>query len=140
MASLEEIGEKVYYSVMIPLAFAFSASYHHFQWRVAPAAVERWAEENGFVLIKQDGAPGWGPWYSEVFNFLRFYRVLLEDESGQFHEACLKVGRRLQYVVSVSRCPVVVRWEQSFSASQDLLEPSSCGRLWDREVDRGGAG
>ncbi len=95
MASLEEIGEKVYYSVMIPLAFAFSASYHHFQWRVAPAAVERWAEENGFVLIKQDGAPGWGPWYSEVFNFLRFYRVLLEDESGQFHEACLKVGRRL---------------------------------------------
>lgn len=79
-----------------------------FTWHVAPAAVRRWAEEEGYRLVSMRSL-----WLIRlsmtVSKTQNAYRVVVRDKGGSCRELTLIVGQFLWPCSSVDRCPVVVR-------------------------------
>ncbi|QDV32998.1 hypothetical protein [Tautonia plasticadhaerens] len=81
-----------------------------FSWYVAPAAVRRWAAEEGYRLVSMRSL--WLIRLSmSVSNAQNAYRVVVRDEAGATREMIVIVGEFLWPCASVEHCPVRVRRE-----------------------------
>ncbi len=97
---------------------------------VAPAAMSRWAEGNGY-RIEQQRTPLFfaGPyaWNARVFNLV--YRVTVRDRDWHLKRGWVRLGRIWWPSPSVEECPIEVRWDRQ----PDTPSPSNA--LWDRDLD-----
>jgi hypothetical protein len=106
-------------------------SYTFFNWHVAPAALGRWAGEEGARILRRRNA---NP--IEWFSLARgsgdvIYRVWLQDKTEADRECLVRVGTGFWFSLSARRCPVqVMRWE----AGEEPLPPPS-KPMWDGELD-----
>jgi hypothetical protein len=102
--------------LVFPLWLAMMGTFLYFFVHVAPSALKRWADGEGYEIIqrKNPGRRDWrflGSSSGRERVYGRVYRVILRDKIGQTREALVRVGSRAWYGVSVSRCPVEVRWD-----------------------------
>lgn len=90
---------------------AVMGSFLYFRSHVAPSALHRWAQEEGYRIIEQKTA---GPF--EWYSFARgsghwVYRVAVQDNDGQILRGLVRVGTPCWFRLDVSRCPVEARWD-----------------------------
>ena len=80
---------------------------------IAPAALSRWAQENG-LRIERQRTPlflrGPNPWSAGAFR--RVYRIAVRDQDWHPHEGWAYVGRSWWPSQSVEECPVEVQWDR----------------------------
>ncbi len=85
-------------------------TYLHFWWRVAPAALRRWADAEGYQIVERK-AGGLFDWFTFAgSNVHHIYRIVARDREGQEHRGLFRVGKPHWFCMSASRCPVEVRW------------------------------
>src|SRR5262249_36014289 len=85
-------------------------TYLHFCLRVAPAALRRWADAEGYQIIEQKRA-GIFDWFSVATGSGHYiYRVAVRDREGQEHQGLIRDGTPYWFCTSSSRCPVEARW------------------------------
>ena len=97
-------------------------SYLYFALHVAPSALKRWAEEQGYQILERRNAGPIDWWsYSEGSGH-HIYRVVLLDEEGQARRGLVRVGTPYWFCLSVSHCPVEVRWK-SLGVSLQPVQP-----------------
>jgi hypothetical protein len=92
---------------------AIMGSFTYFSWRVAPAALTRWAESEGYQIIKRKKAG--------MFDWFRFakgsghwiYRIVVMDKTGRSRSGLVRVGNPYWICLSVNRCPAEARWDPS---------------------------
>lgn len=105
-------------------------TYLHFAWRVAPAALRRWAEAEGYEVIERKQA---GPF--DWFTFAggsghHVYRVVVRDRDGHEHSGLVRLGTPYWFCSSASRCPVEVRWREAVGTLEQfrrLTDPARFG-------------
>ena len=84
--------------------------YLHFCVRVAPVALRRWADAEGYQIVEQNRA-GIFDWFSVASGSGHYvYRVVVRDHEGQEHQGLIRVGTPYWFCTSSSRCPVEVQW------------------------------
>ena len=101
-----------------------------FCWSVAPAALSRWAEENGYRIERQKMLLLFGgtyAWNSGVYGIV--YRVTVRDRDWHQRRGWVRLGRNWWPCLSVEECPVAVEWDRLPEA------PPSSHSLWDRDMD-----
>jgi hypothetical protein len=130
----------VFLFVAFPIWIAAMAHMAYFFLHIAPCALRRWAEEEGFQVIQRK-EPTIRDRLSLVWErgFKRLsgpvYRVLVRDKSGWTREGLVLVGSHNSYAFSVSRCPVEVRWTGPAKATSAIGPSSPESLMWDREID-----
>jgi hypothetical protein len=92
-----------------------------FNWYVAPTAVRRWAESEGYRIVSMRNL-WWIRLSMTVSNSQNAYRVVVQDNGGSSRELTLVVGSFFWPCLSVDRCPVIVR-----EASLVGIEPIKAG-------------
>jgi hypothetical protein len=104
------IGFLVIWSVLM-------GSYLYFLWRVAPLALRRWAETEGYQIVerKRAGMFDWVSFAKGRHSFAkdsghRIYRVVVRNEAGLTRRGLARVGKPHWYSMSASQCPVEIRW------------------------------
>jgi hypothetical protein len=104
------IGFLVIWSVLM-------GSHLYFLWRVAPQALRRWAETEGYQIVerKRAGMFDWVSFAKGRHSFAkdsahRIYRVVVRDEAGLTRSGLARVGKPHWYSTSASQCPVEIRW------------------------------
>ncbi|MEW4569104.1 hypothetical protein AB1L88_14665 [Tautonia sp. JC769] len=123
----------MFLAVFIPVWLAVMGSYLFFYGHVAPAALGRWAGEEGYRILRRRNA---NP--IEWFSLARgsgdvIYRVWLQDKPKAELECLVRVGTGFWFSLSVRGCPVqVVRWE---AGKEPLPPPPPSDAMWDRELD-----
>jgi hypothetical protein len=106
-----------------------SISQMRFYWAIAPAALSRWAEENGY-RIEQQRAPILfeGP-YAWDAGPRRVYRISVRDRGWHLKHGWVRLGRSWWPCLSVGECPVTVEWDR------DTVTPPTTEALWDSDLD-----
>jgi hypothetical protein len=123
--------------------FLFMFTFFWFYWFLAPAAVRRWAAEEGYriVRMRQAGLLTWlavrSSLESRAGQAQRLYRVDVQDKAGRSQEVVLLVGDRDIPILLSSRCPVeVVGWrEEAPHADSARSHAPAKLALWDRDLD-----
>jgi hypothetical protein len=110
-------------------------SLFYFSRHVAPAALQRWADEEGYRVIQRKNAGPFAWWSFAKGNCHWVYRVVLVDKVGQEREALVRVGHPALFCLSVSRCPVDVRWKEAKASASAVLRPLGKMAMWDRDLD-----
>ena len=77
---------------------------------IAPAALSRWAQENGLRIERQRTPLLCGPFTWSAGAFRRVYRVTVRDQDGHQHEGWVCLGRSWRPCLSVQECAVEVQW------------------------------
>lgn len=96
--------------VFLTLWSVVMGTYLHFRMRVAPAALRRWADEQGYQIVEQKRA-GFFDWLSVAKGSgHHVYRVVVRDRDGQEHPGLIRVGTPCWFCTSSSRCPVEAAW------------------------------
>jgi hypothetical protein len=132
--------------VVLPLWLAGMGTLAYFWVYVAPSALQRWADVEGYQII-QRGNPTYHDWRAFMLDWRalvsnsghkrvygRTYRIIVQDKLGLFREGLALVGVPVWYCVSVRRCAVRVRWDE---AKHFATVPSQSGHkhpLWDRQL------
>jgi hypothetical protein len=100
-------------------------SFLYSYWRVVPRALDRWAKEQGFKVIRK--SPG-GPFKMMAMGASSsqvVYSIVVVDAKGATRSGLVKIGDYWWFSLSLDRCPIEVRWD----------ETRKIPNLWDREVD-----
>lgn len=102
--------------VVFPLWLSGMGTFVFFWVHVAPSALQRWADAEGYQIIRRKNPRLRDEWslisnsgHSRIYGFA--YRVIVRDKAGQMQEGLVVVGGPGWYCISVRRCPVKVRWE-----------------------------
>lgn len=86
-------------------------TYLHFRLRVAPAALRRWADAEGYKIVAQKW-PGPFDWFSVASGSgQHVFRVVVRDREGQERRGLIAVGTPEWFCTSSSRCPVIAQWD-----------------------------
>lgn len=89
---------------------AMMGTYLHFSLRVAPDALRRWADAQGYQFVERKRA-GVFDWYSTASGSgQHVYRVVVRDREGRERRGLVVVGTPYWWCTSSSRCPVEARW------------------------------
>ena len=125
--------------VVFPLWLVGMGTFVYFFVHVAPSALRRWADEEGYQIIERKN-----PGFLDLRYLAsscgrkricgRVYRVIVRDKMVQSREGLVVVGSSGWYSVSVSRCPVEVRWDRVKPLSPPTSHPENMHLLWDREL------
>jgi hypothetical protein len=125
--------------VFCPLWLVGMGTFAYFFVHVAPLALQRWADEEGYQIIQRKN-PGFLDWRFLASSsgrkriYGRIYRVIVRDKIGQSREGLILVGSSWWYSVSVSRCRAEVRWDRAKPLSPPTSHPDNVHLLWDREL------
>jgi hypothetical protein len=126
--------------VVFPLWLAGMGRFLYFFAHVAPSALERWADGEGYQIIERKN-PRFRDWRSMASNFGpervygKFYRVIVRDKMGQSREGLVLVGGPgWWYTISVRRCAAKVRWDGAKAFSPVTSHPENKHLMWDREL------
>ena len=93
-------------------------------WRfygfVLPRTLRAWAEENGYVYERKRQRPYFfgNPFPRESPNsgdLRAIFHISVRDKTGRVRKGWLRLGNRKWFALSVSRCPVEVRWDDAGS-------------------------
>ena len=107
--TLFTLASFAFFAVWILLTGSFIC----FSCRVAPAALKRWAESEGFQIIKRNKAGMFG-WYSFPYGTGHWvYRIVVEDKTGRQRGGLVRVGNPYTFCLSVNRRPAAVRWDKT---------------------------
>jgi hypothetical protein len=102
--------------------------YLHFWWRVAPAALRRWADAEGYQIVERRRA-GLLDWFSfAAGSGHHVFQVVVRDREGREHQGLVRVGTPYWFCTSASRCPVEVRWGQVKDTLETVRELADLGR------------
>lgn len=121
--------------VLMALWLAEMGSLFYFLRYVAPAALQRWADAEGYRVIKRKTAGPFAGWWFTEGNRQWVYRVVLVDKIGLTREALIRVGNPWRFCLLVSRCSVEVRWKEAKASASAVLHPPGKSSMWDRELD-----
>lgn len=81
---------------------------------VVPRSIRRWEEVNGCrILQKEARAVFKGPFSWHSTNIQLTYRVTVCDKANLVSQGWIRVGRPWLVTLSVKRCPVEARWDES---------------------------
>jgi hypothetical protein len=125
---------------VFPLWLSGMVTFVYFFVHVAPSAIRRWVDDEGYEMIQRT-SPRFGDLRSLASDGRRkrfygtVYRVTVRDRMGQNREGLVLVGGSSWFSISVSRCPVKVRWDGVKTFSQAPSHPQNKHLLWDREMD-----
>lgn len=125
--------------VWFPLWLAVMGRCLYFFAHVAPSALERWADGEGYQIIERKN-PRFRDWRSMASNFGpervygKFYRVIVRDKMGQSREGLVLLGGPGWCTSSVRRCGVKVLWDGAKAFSQVTSHPESKHLMWDKEL------
>jgi hypothetical protein len=109
----------------------------HFNSHVAPNALRRWADSEGYRILRRREA-GLVDWFRHANNSAyRLYRVTLLEKSGREGEALVRLGSPHWFSRSVERCPIDVRWLELHEKPAASPSPPKEVPMWDRDLDRG---
>jgi hypothetical protein len=112
--SLSDVMALAMMVAILVLWLAMVGLFFRFRWHVAPSALQRWAEVEGYRIVEQERAG--------IFDWLSFakgnsswviYRVVVLDETGQVRSGLARVGSPYGPCLSPSRCPVEARWDST---------------------------
>jgi hypothetical protein len=117
-------------------------SYLYFLWHVAPLALRRWAEAEGFQIIerKRSGMFDWVSFAKGRHSFAkdsgyRIYRVVVRDKAGLTRSGLARVGKPHWYSMSASQCPVEIRWGEATDTLDKLRTLTDLRRYgWKRSL------
>lgn len=102
----------------------------HFWLHVAPAALCRWADTEGYEIVERKRA-GIFDWCSfSAGSGHHVFRVVVRDREGREHQGLVRVGTPYWFCTSASRCPVEVRWGQvtdTLERFRSLTDPTRFG-------------
>jgi hypothetical protein len=84
--------------------------YLHFCLRVAPAALQRWADATGYQIVEQKRAGVFDRFSVASGSGHYVYRVIVRDREGQEHQGLIRVGTPYWFCTSSNRGPVEVQW------------------------------
>ena len=125
---------------VFPLWLAGIGTFVYFWVHVAPSALQRWADDEGYQIVRRKN-PGLHDWRSLASNsgperdYRRVYRVIVRDKMGESREGLVLVGGPRWYRITVRRCPVEVRWDGHKPLAPAPSHQRSKHLLWDRELD-----
>jgi hypothetical protein len=95
-----------------------------FYWSIAPAALSRWAEANGY-RIEQQKAPFLfqGPYAWNAGSFRRVYRVSVRDSNWHLKRGWVRLGQSWWPCLSVEECPIAVQWDSDIITTSASRRP-----------------
>ncbi|MFO0950482.1 MAG: hypothetical protein U0835_04890 [Isosphaeraceae bacterium] len=113
------------------------ASNVFFDWHVVPQVLLRWADEEGYQIVKKRSA--W-PWESfrATRHCQRRYRISVRDRQGCARTGLVCIMDPTYLLISVDRCTVDVLWDETDPPSKQkpaCHEPKKKAEPWDRELD-----
>jgi hypothetical protein len=124
-----------YLLIVFPAWLVGFGSFVYFYFHVAPSALQHWAHEQGYQIAQQRNLGFWESvplhWHG---NCRKFFRVTVRDKAGHAKEGLVMVGRPWSHSISVSRCPVEVRWDGAKLVPSVTSPPENKHPLWDREL------
>jgi hypothetical protein len=112
--------------------FLMSFSFYFF-FHVAPSALRRWADEQGYRILRRRTAGPVKRMRVGVSNGHQVYDVTVVDKTGQERRGLVRLGYPFWFCLSVDRCPVAARWNDGGSAPPSA--PSKRSPMWDSELD-----
>jgi hypothetical protein len=124
---------------VFPLWSAGMGTFVYFWVHVAPSALQRWADDEGYQIIRRQN-PRLKDWRSlvSISNNERVYgwvyRVIVRDKMGRSREGLVLVGGPGWYRISVRRCPVVVQWDGAKPLAPVPSHPGDKHLSWDNEL------
>ena len=91
---------------------AILASYWIFQQYVAPKALGRWADEQGFKIRRMTLAGPFKRMAIRASHMQVVYRVVMLDQKGSAYSGLAKLGHYYWPASSPDRCPIEVYWDE----------------------------
>jgi hypothetical protein len=107
MASFNVLFALVFFAVWATLM----GSYLFFNLRVAPAALERWAKEQGVQIVEKRMAGPLDWWSYAKGSGHQIYRLVVVDKMKETRSGLARVGMPNWFCLSSGRCPVEARWD-----------------------------
>jgi hypothetical protein len=109
-------------------------NYVNFRWNTGPSALERWAKENGFRIVRRERRTYFrGPFFWGSSNCQIVYRVEVHGPDAVAKAGWVRIGG--YWWPSADR--IEVRWDEPRPAPRDEGSEPTRGNpmMWDREID-----
>ena len=122
---------------VIPFLLAWltlMVTYLNFRWNRAPSALEGWAEEGGYEIVRRQRRSFFkGPFFWGSSNNQIVYRIEVHDRGGMLKSGWVRIGSF--WWPSVGR--IDVRWDEPLLTPTTQGLPPIRGKpsMWDRELD-----
>jgi hypothetical protein len=92
---------------------AFMGSFLIFQGYVAPRALNRWANEQGFKLVQKATVGLLKRSAIRASNIQVVYSIVIIDGSGKTYSGLAKLGAYWLPNLSIDGCPIEVYWDKT---------------------------
>ena len=91
-------------------AFTFF-SLMRFHLRIAPAALSKWADDNGFCVENRRTPIFFGPYTWKAGPFRCVYQIDVRDQDWHRYKGWVCLGRSWWFCQSVEQCPIEAKWD-----------------------------
>ncbi len=118
----------------LPVWLLLMGSYLHFYWHTGPEALQRWATEGGYRIVRQERRTyRRGPFFWGSSGYQIVYRIRVQHPDGTFKLGWVRIGS--YWLPDPSR--IDERWDEPPPSPRDKIEGAGQGNplMWDRELD-----
>ncbi len=131
------IGTGLAYCFMLSLlvfGLYFNGTYFYFYWHAGPEALDRWAKEGGYRIVRRERRMyRKGPFFWGTGNCQIVYRIEVQDRHGTQKSGWVRIGS--YWWPDPNR--IDVRWDEPSPSPPVKSEASGRGQpvMWDPELD-----